>query len=341
MEERGRMTSCLIVLSVKVLWAFGLAVLIGLALHWWSGDHLSPGRYTGYLMPWVLVILLPGGVCALLLRHWSLAVVLGVSLVFILYTYAPLLLPRPNIVHASPAALNVMSFNVWSKNSSPERIAAAVVEHEPDILLLQEIMPPQFEDLSRALEELSRSSGEPWNKVYNSNLLQATVSRYPLTNQWSKRNKAKVQVVSAETPWGPVMVFNVHPTWGNWARRDKQLSDLLRDDILPCELPVILGGDFNAPEQSEIFKLLALHLRNAHTEAGQGFGFTFPKALSVKNSLFPFFPVVRIDHIFFSPHFTALQAATTKDSYGSDHLPITARLAFNPDRAKKTESPDE
>lgn len=330
MNARGRMTQCITVLSWKVLWAFGLVVLIGLALHWWSGDHLFPGRYTGYLMPWFLVILLPGAVCALLLRQWSLSVVLGVSLGIILYTYAPLLLPRANVVHAAPAALNVMSFNVWSKNSSPERIAEAIVEHGPDIVLLQEIMPPQFEELSRALEDLSPLNGGTWNKVYNPNLLQATVSHYPLTNQWSKRNKAKVQVVSAETPWGPVMLFNVHPSWGNWARRDKQLSALLREDILPCELPVILGGDFNSPEQSEIFKLLALHLRNAHTEAGQGFGFTFPKALQGKNRLFPFFPLVRIDHIFFSPDFTALHAATAKNAYGSDHLPITARLALNP-----------
>lgn len=333
------MTSCITVLSWKVLWAFGLAVLIGLALHWWRGDHLFPGRYTGYLMPWFLVILVPGEVWALLMRKWSLAVVLGVSLGFILYIYAPLLLPRPNVADASPAVFNVMSFNVWSRNSSPEQIAAAVAEHRPDILLLQEIMPPQFAELSRSLDEHSRLNGETWNKVYNQELLQATVSRYPLTNQWAKRAKAKVQVVRAETPWGPVMVFNVHPTWGNWARRDRQLSELLREDILPCELPVILGGDFNSPDQSEIFKLLSGHLHNAHTKAGQGFGFTFPKALQVQKSLIPFFPFIRIDHIFFSAHFTALHAATAVNAYGSDHLPITARLAFHPDRATETVRP--
>ncbi|MBE0504808.1 MAG: endonuclease/exonuclease/phosphatase family protein, partial [Desulfuromonadales bacterium] len=314
------MTYCITVLSWKVLWAFGLAALIGLTLHWWSGDHLFPGRYTGYLMPWFLVILLPGVVYALLLRQWSLSVVLSVSLGIILYTYAPLLLPRPNVADASPAVLKVMSFNVWSRNSSPERIAAALVEHGPDILLLQEIIPPHFSDLSRALDELSRLNGDTWSKVYNPDLLQATVSRYPLAHQWSKRDKGKVQVVRAETPWGPVMVFNIHPTWGNWTRRDRQLSNLLREDILPCEFPVILGGDFNSPEQSEIFKLLAGHLHNAHTEAGQGFGFTFPRALQIQNRLIPFFPLVRIDHIFFSSHFTALHAGTAEKAYGSDHL---------------------
>ncbi|PKN13280.1 MAG: hypothetical protein CVU69_02980 [Deltaproteobacteria bacterium HGW-Deltaproteobacteria-4] len=335
MKERGRMTSSIIMLSWKVLWTFGLAVLIGLALHWWSGDDLFPGRYTGYLMPWLLVILLPATVWTLLMRQWSLSVVLGVSLGIILYTYAPLLLPRHNVVHASNDALKVMSFNVWSRNSSPERIAGAVAEHDPDILLLQEIMPSQFENLARSLDEISGLTGETMNKIYHPELLQAVVSRYPLQSHWAKRNKAKVQVVSAEAPFGTVMIFNVHPTWGNWARRDRQLSDLLREDILPCELPVILGGDFNSPEQSEIFKLLSRHLHNAHNAAGQGFGLTFPKALHMKNRQIPFFPLVRIDHIFFSDHFTALDTATAEEAYGSDHLPLITRLAFHPDRAKK------
>jgi vancomycin resistance protein VanJ len=329
------MTQYISVLSWKILWAFGLAALLGLTLHGWSGDHFFPGRYTGYLMPWFLVILIPGFVWALLMRHWSLAVVLGVSLGMILYAYAPLLLPRHNLVHAASGELKVMSFNVWSKNSSPGRIAEAVSEYGPDILLLQEITLPQFETLSRRLDEITATTGEVWSKAYEPLSLQAVVSRYQLQSQWAKVNKAKVQVVSAEAPFGTVMVFNVHPTWGNWARRNRQLSDLLREDILPCDMPLILGGDFNAPDRSEIFRLLARHLHNAHTEAGKGFGFTFPASLSMGNRLLPFFPLVRIDHIFFSDHFSVLHAATADDAYGSDHLPVTARLAFNPGLAKR------
>ena len=335
MKARGTMTHCITVLSWKVLWAFGLAALIGLTLHWWSGDQLFLGRYTGYLMPWFLVILIPGVVWSLFMRHWSLAVLLGVSLGVILYAYAPLLLPRPHIVQASSNELKVMSFNVWGKNSSPSRIAEAVVEHGPDILLLQEITLPQFETLSRRLDEITASTGEVWSKAYEPLSLQAVVSRYRLKSQWAKVNKTKAQVVSAEAPFGTVMVFNVHPTWGNWARRNRQLSDLLREDILPCDMPIILGGDFNAPDRSAIFRLLVEHLHNAHAEAGKGFGFTFPASLYMGNVLMPFFPLVRIDHIFFNDHFSVLHASTADDAYGSDHLPVTARLAFNPGLAKK------
>jgi endonuclease/exonuclease/phosphatase family metal-dependent hydrolase len=44
----------------------------------------------------------------------------------------------------------------------------------------------------------------------------------------------------------------------------------------------------------------------------------------------PRFPVpalIRIDHIFHSSHFTALNAHMLNDSGGSDHLPVVAELA--------------
>lgn len=329
------MTNWITVLSWKVLWAFGLVALIGLTLHWWGGDQLWPGRYTGYLLPWFLVILIPGVAWSLLMRQWSLAVLLFIPLAMVLHACAPALLPRTHVVQASSGELKVMSFNVWSKNSGPGRIAEAVADHQPDILLLQEITPPQFAIFSRALDEICAASGEVWSKAYEKVTLQAVVSRYPLRSEWADRNKAKVQVVSAETPWGTVMVFNVHPAWGNWQRRNRQLTALLREDILPCVRPVILGGDFNTTEHSEIFGVLASHLHNAHADAGAGFGFTFPASLPPGNVLTPFFPLVRIDHIFFSNHFSALHAATAADAYGSDHRPVTARLAFNSDHAER------
>lgn len=315
-------------LILKVLWLFGLIALAALFTHLWSGDHLTLGRYTGYLMPWFLAILIPGVAWSLWNCHWYLATVLGVSLGIVLSAHAPLLLPRHNVVNASSSELKVISFNVWSENSSPGRIAEVVSDHGPDILLLQEITPLQFETLSRALDEISKSTGEKWSKVYEPALLQAVVSRYQLRRHWVNEDKANVQVVSAEAPFGTVMLFNVHPPWGNWERRDRQLSDLLKNDILTCEMPAILGGDFNTTDQSEIFGLLVEHLHNAHWDACKGFGFSFPRALYMKERHIPFFPFMRIDHIFFSDQFVALDAATLADAYGSDHLPVTARLAL-------------
>lgn len=329
------MTHWITALSWKILWGFGLVTALGLTLYWWGGDQFWPGRYTGYLLPWFLVILLPGVIWSLLMRQWPLAACLGVSLAIVLQACAPAFLPRDRVVQSSAGELRVMSFNVWSENSSPARIAQAIVEHQPDILLLQEITPPQFATFSRALDEICAATGEVWSKAYEQVSLQAVVSRYPLRSEWADRSKAKAQVVSVQTPLGTVMVFNVHPAWGNWQRRNQQLAALLRDDILPCARPVILGGDFNTTEHSEIFRLLAAHLHSAHVDAGAAFGFTFPAALASKNVLIPFIPLVRIDHIFFSEHFSAVHAATATDAYGSDHRPVTALLALNPDHAQR------
>jgi endonuclease/exonuclease/phosphatase family metal-dependent hydrolase len=87
-----------------------------------------------------------------------------------------------------------------------------------------------------------------------------------------------------------------------------------------------VGGDFNTTDQSEGYHLLAQHLKNAHWEAGWGFGFSFPANQPRFKRIPILTPVVRIDHIFYSSHFLAHSATTLSDSGGSDHLPVIAEL---------------
>ena len=93
------------------------------------------------------------------------------------------------------------------------------------------------------------------------------------------------------------------------------------------EGPLIVGGDFNTTDQSELYRLINRHLDNAHWEAGWGFGFSFPaESSSIYGVPIPG-SVVRIDHIFYSgEHFLARHALTLSDSGGSDHLPVVATL---------------
>ena len=104
------------------------------------------------------------------------------------------------------------------------------------------------------------------------------------------------------------------------------MAALLEEDVLPERTPVILGGDVNAPEHSQVYGLIAAHLENAQRAAGSGFGFTYPAA-GLRLLGVSAFPVVRIDHVFFSRHFVALRAKTLQDSGGSDHRPVLAVLA--------------
>ena len=98
------------------------------------------------------------------------------------------------------------------------------------------------------------------------------------------------------------------------------------DDIVEEAAPLILGGDFNTTDQSQTYRLFDHVLRNAHWQAGWGFGFTYPttEVKFLRKIYFP--PLVRIDHIFYSKHFAAKRAVTLSDSGGSDHFPIIAEL---------------
>lgn len=158
--------------------------------------------------------------------------------------------------------------------------------------------------------------------------MQAVLSRYPLTPLMSDNKLAKVQAVRVDTADAAITVFNVHPLRGNWRRRHRRLTTLLQEHILKTPGPVILGGDFNTTDRSQTYKMLSQHLRNAHWEAGWGFGFSFPANLEIWNEFLQTLPLVRIDHIFYNQDFYAESAETLKKACGSDHLPVMARLVL-------------
>lgn len=310
------------------VWLFALTMSGCLLLSWTTGDKLLLVRLTRYLLPWVLFSLLAGLIPAVLFRRFWLSIALAAPALAITFSYLPLFLPN----HAPPpgyhAFLEVMSFNVWSENQSLLPTAKFIREHHPDILLLQEIMPNQLRELTLALEESPTGSDRKWHFAYAPRLLQAVISPYPVTQQMTDRKLAKVQKVQVTTPAGAVTVFNVHPLRGNWKARHRQLANLLEEHVLTTPGPTILGGDFNTTDKSQTYKMISRHLYNAHWEAGRGFGLSYPAYVHAWNEFLPAWPLVRIDHIFYNRDFFAISAETLKESCGSDHLPVKARLAL-------------
>ena len=189
-------------------------------------------------------------------------------------------------------------------------------------------MPAQLRELTLSLNKSSTGVRKKWNVAYVPQLMQAVISPYPVTPLMANRRMAKVQEVRVATPAGDVTVFNVHPLRGNWKARDRQLATLLQEYVLTAPGPAILGGDFNTTDKSQTYKMLSRHLRNAHWEAGRGFGLTYPAYRHAWNEFLPAWPLVRIDHIFYNQEFFAVSAKTLKESCGSDHLPIMANLAL-------------
>jgi endonuclease/exonuclease/phosphatase (EEP) superfamily protein YafD len=307
-------------------WLAGATILAGLALRLGTGDELRVARYTGYVMPWLLVGVLPGAVWAWRRRARLLSAVLGLSAALIAVAHLPVLERREVVRPPSALAISVMTFNTWSQNRDEGGIARVVRRRAPDVLLLQEIPAPVFERLAPLLDGMYGDAAV--HVAYERTLQQAVISRFPLGRSAALRDKAHAQRVVLRTPAGSVTVLNVHARRDTgWRGRYDQVAALLEDEVVPLATPVIVAGDLNAPEHSQTYALVAARLENAQRAAGTWPGFTYP-ASTVRLLGVPAFPLVRIDHVFYSRHFVALSAEAVADPGGSDHLPVVAVLAL-------------
>ncbi|MBN1992625.1 MAG: endonuclease/exonuclease/phosphatase family protein [Anaerolineae bacterium] len=306
------------------LWLFGLGLLLWYALRWWPGDRLLPVRLANYLMPWLLVGLIPALVVAGVARRYRLMMLLAIPTLLIGLTFAPLFLPRPPTVLAASTPLKVMSYNVWARNRDISSAAALIRQEQPDILLLQEVKRSDALALNQALTDLYR--GSELHFIYEPAIGQAIASRYPLTPRRASYQNGRTQKVIADTPAGPIAVWNAHPHAPfRWSQQYREISGLV-DEIAAMDGPLILGGVFNTTDQAETYRLISQHLQNAHWEAGWGFGFSYPAHTRRFRGRVALPPLVRIDHIFYSHHFFARQASTLPTSGGSDHLPVVTEL---------------
>jgi len=119
--------------------------------------------------------------------------------------------------------------------------------------------------------------------------------------------------------------------------REKQ-AQALADFATAHPGPLIFAGDLNATDQNEAHAIIARRMHDTWREAGWGFGHTFPgkPTPDVGGSRPVIFGIpvpmwlVRIDHIFHSDSFVALDARLGPDDAGSDHRAVIVTLGWRP-----------
>ena len=311
-----------------------VAVIAWLALRFYPGDRWTPARLGSYFAPWLFMALLPAlGVVLIARRRWSARLITLLLLVF-MTQYWPLIFPRSPQAFAQTDAdsLRVMTFNVNFNNRDARGVAELIAAEQPDIIAFQEMS----EELSAALRPKIEAD-YPYYLVDNSwGLQMAIAARYTLETLPRHPNAIRAQHGLVKTPAGDIVIWNVHPNpavTGGWDSQ-RQLLALVAEDVAVEERPLIVLGDFNTTDQTENYQLIANHLTDAQWAAGQGFGFTFPdlsKAITPEQpwpicALLNTPPLVRIDHILVSRHFTPRAARVVPYSYSSDHLPVVAEL---------------
>ena len=306
------------------LWLFGICILLSFVIRFCSGDSFRFVRVTGYIMPWLLIVLVPGLIAAWLSKRKCLALLLSIPSFFICISYSPHFLNCSKVANAEGPYIKVMSYNIWNQNRTPAAAIELIRREKPDILLLQEVNSDHFQYLITHLNSLYGDT--PLSSEYVPEMKQAVLSRYPMFPIGADIEKGRAQKVRIETFFGPITVINVHIFNFPWQRRHRQLIELVKEDIAKIQGPIILGGDLNTNDQSEAYRITERYLENAHRESGCGLGFTFPSQDSGFRIGRILSALIRIDHIFYSDHFYSRNSKTLNESGGSDHYPVVAEL---------------
>ncbi len=231
--------------------------------------------------------------------------------------------------------LRVMTYNVKWDSRNEGAILHDIRLYHPDLLQLQDSDGVLRGQMGRELEG--------WNVRVSNQYIVAT--HLPLSDmEWrdisipgSLRHciRSTVQLGARS-----VTVYNVHflsPRDGLvsvghqqvdglvWnARARLQEADMLEGYLHQEHGPILLTGDLNAPVQSLVCRRLqATGLRDAFSEAGAGYGYTYGRYTQLKR------PYVRIDHIMASPQWQ-VQRCWVGNAQGSDHCPVIADLVLLP-----------
>lgn len=241
---------------------------------------------------------------------------------------------------------NVKSYLALKRPGGTEELAHEILEHQPDILVMQDA--GQLVDVEGNVKSaaLLRVVGGGWPHAHATDEY-VVLSRWPI--QGCRRGAIPVgedphvfvhcdvdvdgttlQVITAHliTPRkGLVAKHRGQPRWlglGEW--QDNMLLRMRQAGLLAEYLrqlppgPRILAGDLNATEPSVVVQtLLNTGLRDAFSSASVGYGFTHGHSL-LKGLSF-----LRIDHILVSPDI-AVTRAFTGGAQASQHRPVIADL---------------
>jgi len=174
-------------------------------------------------------------------------------------------------------------------------------------------------------------------------------SRWPLDDLSSLKTGLGLRSAATDvhTPDGTVRFVALHPrsTWldrssldaaeasieTNFRGREAQLAAVCRYLDEWGDRPVILAGDFNTSEFSDAYRCVARRLHDSYREVGRGTGHTWParQTKHIRSRWLELLaPVTRIDYVFHSHHWDAVEARVLKMDTGSDHRPIVATLRW-------------
>jgi vancomycin resistance protein VanJ len=241
-------------------------------------------------------------------------------------------LALPAAGSGSAPRLRIMSYNVDGQTGNP-RVALEVLKADPDVICFQEggWSPPQWLPGWNGSKIIARSI--PVENIENRIMPESPAWRNYQRGQIDLEGR-KVTLVNLhlDTPRSAIAHLRHTRLRGTRYFEEDSAARVFRAAGIRREItekdsgPLIVAGDFNAPEPSLVCRtFLHMGLRDAFSEAGTGYGYTVGQRLWI--GLFQSY--VRIDHIMVSPHWRVLRCWTGGDA-GNTHRPVIADLELRP-----------
>jgi vancomycin resistance protein VanJ len=240
-------------------------------------------------------------------------------------------------------SFTVMTCNLGNDRASPERLVAVLREAGADLIGIQELSERQAGAISRHLIE-----EYPYQAVFPGGFAgKAVLSRFPIVAAEQLHLSTVRPDLHATIDLGSgVLAFLVghppppRPHWSG-LRFDRQTWSQITTlaEMALRQTPAILVGDFNLVDwRREYVYLRNTGLKDAFSEAGTARGHTLPRRigpwkrfLTVNRLLswLPLPPLLRVDYIWYTEPLECRQAWVGQDT-GSDHLPVLAKMAWQP-----------
>lgn len=291
-------------ITIYPVWAW---LVPGLFLAWIGGWHGYKRVALGLLLLWLLYLLAFAEEPTSLLRRRA----------------APT--PEWEAARRRGEAVRVVSLNCKVHR---KEVAAEVVRYRPDIVLLQESpSEPEVREVAQQLfgSEAAVVWGKDTSLIVRGRAVPPTQPhKYP--NSFAQ---ARVRLTSGlEAEVISVHLLSPHfrlDLWNPecWQRRtadrrrqrDQVRTIMAQVAAIAPAVPVIVGGDFNAPAGDAIFRLLPPRLHDTFRESGSGWSATYHNSL----------PALRIDQVWVSDAFRAASVYAQKTLH-SDHRMVICDL---------------
>jgi len=305
---------------------YGLTITLYTVLQFTIGERfvvvawMNNGAYL--LWAGAICLIVP---CIIFRKQRLIALMILPALAFTI-NYLPMYFPHDITSPPNTEPLTVLTYNINLAPPDITSIAQDIRNIDADIVAIQELTFDTVDVLEADLSELY-----PYRALHPVNGFhgQGILSKYPIVDDEFWKIHLGHQRAEIDINGNNITVYNVHPVhhispFGGFdvSRRTEEVTVFL-DKAKHSQTPILIMGDFNMTDQSADYQQITQTYHDSYHQVGYGMGTTFPGHI-------PFLPsLVRIDYVFHSDAFTAINAEVLRSTGGSDHRPLVVTLALD------------